>query len=162
MTCKKEIVYLTDACSRSNAAGYLPSLIDVPCLVDEWLNRHGKPWASARIIPLSGSEKHHTITVALGKFRIICMSEALLEGRVCGCRGIKQIHVQSDVGCLSEESAPFCGECGMPCEANKVTDYDKGEAWGAPCLIPHTNTVSECCNTENLYQDCNLEIEWDG
>lgn len=140
----------------------LPDLKDQVCVVNHFF---GQPqhhtWTAAEVSILTGKYAGKIYTCSLIKVTPISLDDVLAEGRLCNCAGRGGLHLPEASGCWSGEDPPFCGQCGAPCKIEVEKDVEHYEIRGAPHYEDVETWRSHCCNTEDLYQDCNLTEDYD-
>ena len=109
-----------------------------------------------RVKMLTGPNNGITCILDQARVEIADLNSAIAAEEICTCRGLPEWHIPHSAGCYLEESPPFCGDCGQPCTAENHTAYDKDEFAGAPCKRPYSVTVSDCCQSEDLFADPSL------
>jgi len=79
---------------------------------------------------------------------------------ICHCKAYSFPHRPNSGRCGTEDEAPYCGECGLPCKA-VIIDFGIGpyEFWGAPGIDIDNRLVSDCCNAE-MYFDIGLQEDY--
>lgn len=133
------------------------------CRIVAWLDtKIDEEYRAARIVILSGKYRNSDLVFSRISLSPVDIEGALQEKTLCKCRGITGLHTPDTSGCLQNEAGPFCGACGMPCETISKDLSDRAEHFGTPCRVPYFETKSLCCNTEELYNDCNLTVEYEG
>jgi hypothetical protein len=132
------------------------------CEVQSWMdNNDTEYFRSARILVLTGRYRKMVLVVSKVHIELMDLPTAIEKKIICNCKGLSDLHHSIDDGCLHEEKAPFCGICGMPCDIYSKKWMEPDEFWGAKGTHEETASVSDCCESEDLFQDCNLTEPYD-
>lgn len=143
--------------------GFMKRLTGKVCAVEGWLDsKHPQPepYRSAKLYLF---DQNLTIIVSQVELELLDVAEELERGTVCACIGRKDLHLPGPLstGCLSEAKPPFCAACGQPCYVITNSWTEVHEIQGSKHYVPESENVSECCNSCDLTQDCNLTQPWE-
>lgn len=80
----------------------------------------------------------------------------------CSCRAYPFPHREGSGKCFANESGPFCGHCGQPCEVS-MNENGVGftEFWGSVSFDSRIEAESKCCDAP-VFDDAALQINYTG
>lgn len=117
---------------------------------------HNAPYQGYELYMVTGPCRTGTTTLSAVHVELLDLPKEVKANRLCCCKGLAHIHSPRETGCLSTEASPFCGMCGMPCTIIQLPDGISGEMNGVPFNETFDVDVSLCCQTSDLFTDCNL------